>query len=110
MGTENGCLWAIPGSHKEHPCQKRFTRTENKVEMIEEDKEEHLTSDEDFIPLPVPKGSMIILGGGLLHKSYPNTSNKSRQAFTLHIVDSKATYSSDNCYKDHPCHSKDFNV
>ena len=39
---------------------------------------------------------MIILDGGLLHKSYPNTSNKSRQAFTLHIVDSKATYSSDN--------------
>ena len=45
----------------EHPCQKRFTRTENKVEMIEVDKVEHLTSDEDFIPLPVPKGIKTLL-------------------------------------------------
>lgn len=30
---ENGCLWALPGSHKEYPVNKRFVRTgdENRV-------------------------------------------------------------------------------
>jgi ectoine hydroxylase-related dioxygenase (phytanoyl-CoA dioxygenase family) len=62
------------------------------------------------VSLPVPKGnafvfgslpnmlegSMIILHGGLLHKSYSNLSESSRQAFTFHVVDARSCWSPDN--------------
>jgi len=93
--TENGCLYVIPGSHKEHPCQKRFQRTGNTV-AFDVPAMEHPPKDEEFIAVPVPAGTMVLLDGGLLHRSFPNTSPKSRQAFTVHVVDSEAEYSSDN--------------
>eukprot|EP00339_Tiarina_fusa_P029569 CAMPEP_0117032906 /NCGR_PEP_ID=MMETSP0472-20121206/23555_1 /TAXON_ID=693140 ORGANISM="Tiarina fusus, Strain LIS" /NCGR_SAMPLE_ID=MMETSP0472 /ASSEMBLY_ACC=CAM_ASM_000603 /LENGTH=43 /DNA_ID= /DNA_START= /DNA_END= /DNA_ORIENTATION= len=42
---------------------------------------EHPPKDEDFIAIPVPAGSMVLIAGGLLHRSFSNVSAKSRQAF-----------------------------
>jgi len=90
---ENGCLWAVPGSHKETPCEVRFIRKEN--DELGFDATPNL-SDEGYVPLPVSKGSLVVIHGGVLHKSYPNRSQNSRQAYTFHVVDGNATYSSDN--------------
>ena len=39
--------------------------------------------------LEVKKGSLILLHGRLPHYSCANKSNKSRQAYTLHIIDGR---------------------
>lgn len=92
---ENGCLWAVPGSHKEHPCQKHFERKGKEV-SFDRQQMEHPAPDEAYVSVPVPKGSLIVLHGGLLHKSYANLSGESRQAFTFHIVDSASEWASSN--------------
>jgi phytanoyl-CoA hydroxylase len=51
---------------------------------------------EDMIPLEVKKGTCIVLHGLLPHYSLPNTSGKSRQAYSLHAIDSKANYPKEN--------------
>ena len=43
-------------------------------------------------PLEVNKGALVLLHGRLPHQSGNNLSNKSRQAYTLHIIDGKSEY------------------
>ena len=42
-------------------------------------------------PLEAKKGTLILLHGRLPHQSGNNLSNKSRQAYTLHIIDGNIT-------------------
>lgn len=50
-----------------------------------------------FIPVPVKKGSMVVIHGEVVHKSEHNKSNKSRQIYTFHMFDQKnTTYSKQN--------------
>ena len=42
--------------------------------------------------LEVKKGSLILLHGRLPHYSNANISNKSRHAFTLHVIDGYCEY------------------
>jgi phytanoyl-CoA hydroxylase len=56
---------------------------------------EQLRTD-DMIPLEVKKGTCIVLHGLLPHYSLPNTSGKSRQAYSIHTISSKAIYAKDN--------------
>ena len=46
-------------------------------------------------PLEVAKGTLIVLHGLLPHKSGANRSTKSRHAYTLHLIDEQARYSSE---------------
>ena len=93
---DNGCLWAIPGSHK-WPLYARYKRKEDStgeyfVPILEPD-----WKDEDFVPIEMKKGSVIIFPGHLIHKSYANTSEKSRYAYTWHLFDgAKSKWSPEN--------------
>jgi phytanoyl-CoA hydroxylase len=49
-----------------------------------------------MIPLEVKKGTCIVLHGFLPHYSLPNTSGKSRQAYSLHTINSQAHYPAEN--------------
>ncbi|RCN24731.1 hypothetical protein ANCCAN_29567, partial [Ancylostoma caninum] len=54
---------------------------------------------EKFVNVPIKKGSLIIIHGLVVHKSAPNTSLKSRHAYTLHVMEGKNTkWSPDNWY------------
>ena len=92
--TENGCLWAKRGGHRT-PLRSRFRRREGggtDFEVFE-------TSPydvQDAEPLEVRKGTCIVLDGMLPHYSLPNTSDRSRQAYTLHTIDPAANYPNDN--------------
>ena len=46
--------------------------------------------------LEVKKGTLILLHGRLPHYSCENKSNKSRHAYTLHVIDDKCKYPSFN--------------
>ncbi|XP_047332236.1 phytanoyl-CoA dioxygenase [Impatiens glandulifera] len=79
----NGCLWAIPGSHK-NGLVRRFIRDENGVHF---DKPSPVYDQKDFVSVEVKSGSLVIIHGDLIHQSFENQSSKSRHAYSLHAVD-----------------------
>ncbi|XP_051148999.1 phytanoyl-CoA dioxygenase [Andrographis paniculata] len=79
----NGCLWAIPGSHK-RGLVRRFIRGENGVTF---DKPFPSYDENDFVPIEVKSGSLVILHGDVIHRSSENKSSVSRHAYSLHVVD-----------------------
>lgn len=91
---ENGCLQALPGGHR-RGLDAIFCRTEEGGATIHKLQETHIDMD-DLIPLEVEKGTLIVLDGLLPHYSAANRSSRSRQAYTLHLVDGIAQYPSSN--------------
>ncbi|KAJ8747789.1 hypothetical protein K2173_002185 [Erythroxylum novogranatense] len=79
----NGCLWAIPGSHK-NGLVRRFLRGEQGVYF---DRPSPSYDQKDFVPIEVKAGSLVVIHGDLIHQSFENMSPKSRHAYSLHVVD-----------------------
>ncbi len=91
---DNGCLWAMPGGHKTS-LRSRFKRKDiggTEMEILDDAP----FSLDGMIPLEVKKGTCIVLHGLLPHYSLPNTSGKSRPAYSIHTVDPKCFYPKDN--------------
>lgn len=92
--VENGCLWALPGGHK-NGVKSRFLRTPeggSKKEVYDDSP----WPTEGIVPLEVPMGTLIVLHGSLPHLSKTNRSPKSRHAYTLHVIDGQHPYPADN--------------
>ena len=83
---ENGCLWVVPGSHKEGIlCPE--TRTERWLNYGDSHIS-HFPRDAKPIPVPVKRGETIFFGGNLIHGSGPNRSaDRWRRTFIGHYVD-----------------------
>ena len=90
---ENGCLWAIPGGHQAG-LKSRWLRGKNGFELRVFDST--AWPEEQLVPLEVAKGSLILLDGLLPHRSYENKSDRSRHAYTLHVISGAANYPNDN--------------
>jgi len=90
---ENGCLWAIPGGHKSG-LKSRWVRSDARMKF--EVFDERPWPENQLVPLEVSKGSLIVLDGLLPHKSFANRSPKSRQAYTLHVIDRDVVYPATN--------------
>lgn len=93
----NGCMWGIPGEHKEKSPRSRLQRT--KADRMVTDLTVFDSAEwgvADSVPLEVPAGSMIALHGQFPHLSGPNTSDQPRDAFALHFVDDACHYPADN--------------
>jgi phytanoyl-CoA hydroxylase len=91
---ENGCLWVLPGGHK-LGLKKRFTRASGggtEFEILDETP----FPSKGLMPLEVPSGTLVILHGLLPHLSQANRSPRSRQAYTLHLIDGTCHYPSEN--------------
>jgi len=94
---ENGCLWAVPGSHLTTPITRRFKR-DGKGGVVFEPLPPQQYNLTGAFPLILPRGSLVILHSGLVHFSLENRSNRSRHAYTLHAVEGneRTVYPSDN--------------
>jgi phytanoyl-CoA hydroxylase len=90
---ENGCLWAIPGGHN-LGLKQRWRRGVSGMHFETYDSEPW--PEDQLVPLEVKKGSLILLPGLLPHKSLANRSARSRQAYTLHLIDASSNYPADN--------------
>lgn len=90
---ENGCLWAEPGGHR-RPLRQRFVRAGRTTWMETLDPAPLPTAA--LVPLPAPKGSLVLLHGSLPHRSGPNLSDRSRHAYALHLIDGTCRYSEGN--------------
>lgn len=90
---ENGCLEVIP-SPDNTPLKQRMFRQGDEIYFEHYDKSPW--PEEQSIPLPVEKGTLILLHGRVPHKSKANLSAKSRHAYTLHLVDTTLPYPDKN--------------
>jgi len=91
---ENGCLWVIPGGHKER-LKSRWRRVAAGG-MGFEVFDSGPFHEEQLVPLEVSQGTLIVLHGLLPHKSLANRSPKSRHAYTLHAIGGNSHYPDDN--------------
>jgi phytanoyl-CoA hydroxylase len=90
---DNGCLMALRGGHR-GPLRERFHERDGAF----------VTSTLDPAPWPATepvalearRGTLVVLHGLLPHASAPNRSSRPRQAYSLHMIDGRAEYSSDN--------------
>lgn len=102
---ENGCLWAEPGGHR-GPLRRRFVREGGDADgtRFEELDASPLPEpgSDALVPLEAPAGTMVLLHGLLPHWSGPNTSDKGRQAYTLHCISGTARYPEDNWLRRGP--------
>ena len=90
---ENGCLWVEPKGHK-GPLRERFNRDGSNT-MMEKLSDKPWPTDTG-IPVEVKAGSLVVFQGQLPHYSAPNRSDKSRQAYTLHVTDGRTQYADEN--------------
>ena len=91
---ENGCLWAKRGGHKT-PLRDWFKRKNGGgTEMVSLHNAPYEPAE--MIPLEVKKGTCIVLDGLLPHFSMPNTSGRSRQAYSIHTIDKNCRYPEEN--------------
>ena len=98
--TENGCLWAMPGGHR-LGLKSRFVRApEGGTRFITFD--ENDWPADQLVPIEAPEGTLIILHGLLPHMSHENRSERSRQAYTLHMLDASCHYPRDNWLRRGP--------
>ncbi|WP_310618680.1 phytanoyl-CoA dioxygenase family protein [Flexibacterium corallicola] len=90
----NGGLFGEPGGHL-GPLRQRFHYDGDKLTMDALD-DTPMGQNEKCAPLKAPKGTLIILHGQVPHKSAPNTSERSRHAYAIHMIDGRAKWSVDN--------------
>ena len=84
---ENGCLWIIPGSHREGQVDVRRTDKEMKAraEIVVQ------VDESRAIPLPMKAGEAIMFHCWMLHKSTGNTSEtRDRRILYLRYADADA--------------------
>lgn len=87
---ENGCLWVIPGSHKNMPIKKRIPYKGNEYGDIDMCTLDPYT-DKQAIPVEVKKGSAVFFNGYLFHSSLRNkTKDKFRTALVSHYMSAES--------------------
>jgi phytanoyl-CoA hydroxylase len=91
--VENGCMWGLPGGHR--LGLKRRMRREGAGVAFDELDATPIPGDGEA-PLEAPQGSVIVLHGLFPHRSGANRSDKSRHAYSLHLIEADARYPEDN--------------
>lgn len=107
---ENGCLSFAAGSHKRAAIDKRFVRTGNGTGFIDNDGSkfpksitpesekgyEMVEKEEKYAMGEVKAGTLVLIHGNILHKSEKNTSEKSRNIYTFHVIEGEQKYDEKN--------------
>ena len=91
---DNGCMHFIPGAHKMPLKQRNFRQANGKfvIETIDETP----WPEERKLPAEARAGTLVIFDGRMPHLSGANLSDKSRHAYTLHVIDQQCHYPSNN--------------
>jgi phytanoyl-CoA hydroxylase len=90
---ENGCLRALPGGHR-GPLRQRFLCRGDRLSMLTLDPAPWPAVEPAV--LETPRGTLVVLHGLLPHGSEANHSPRSREAYTLHVIDGATEYPTDN--------------
>jgi phytanoyl-CoA hydroxylase len=106
---ENGCLSFAAGSHRRAAVKQRFVRTGEKgkegtgfidnegPQFPEGLQTESGSGKEEVYDMgEVKAGTLVLIHGNILHKSEKNTSNKSRNIYTFHVIEGEEKYDERN--------------
>ncbi len=96
---DNACLWVVPGGHHHGLARRNVRSADGGTTFVE------LAGgvpDSPQVPLEVDKGTLVVLDGLLPHRSDANHSARSRQAYTLHLIERAAEYPADNWLRRAP--------
>ena len=91
---ENGCMHFIPGGHK-GPLKELHYR-DSDGNMTFKTLDETPWPENATVPAEVKAGSVVVFHGRAPHLSGANLSDKSRHAYTLHIIDRRSHYPAGN--------------
>ncbi|GCC30444.1 phytanoyl-CoA dioxygenase domain-containing protein 1 [Chiloscyllium punctatum] len=89
---ENSCLWFIPGSHTAGITRRMLRAPKGEYPLLKFIGEQPDYPDNEFIPVPVKKGGLILIHGEVVHKSARNMSNKSRHVYAFHLMESQDSH------------------
>lgn len=92
----NGCLMGLPGVQGQG-LKEHFHYAGDSLVMDKLGEKDWDTSGE--VALTAPKGTLVVLNGTAPHRSAPNTSSRSREAFALHVYDRATQWGADNWLK-----------
>lgn len=95
---ENGCMWALPGAHRDG-LRARFVRTgeaTTQMRVLDPTPYPPFAEDGPYVPLEAAQGTLVVLHGLLPHLSGANRSPRSRHAYAVHVLDGSAPYAADN--------------
>lgn len=79
VSVENGCMWFVPGSHKQPMRKHRPTKPGQHVLMTDE------CSNDEGVPQPLKSGGCTVHTGRTLHYTAGNTTGKPRRAYIVNF-------------------------
>ena len=97
---ENGCLKFIPGAHKMGLKERNLRGPDGKLGFEKLDNVSWPEGNE--VSIEAKAGAMVIFSGRTPHMSGPNLSDKSRHAYTLHVIDRACHYPVENWLQRSP--------
>ena len=95
----NGCLMGLPGVQGQGLKEHFHYQGDDLVMDKLGDKDWDMSRE---VALTAPKGTLVVLHGAAPHRSAPNTSPRSREAFALHVIDRRANWSEGNWLRRAP--------
>jgi len=90
---ENGAMCCLAGAHRDK-LRSRFRRRDARLELEQLDATPWPAAP--VVALEAGVGTLVLLHGQLPHRSGANLSERSRHAYTLHLIDGSYSYPSDN--------------
>lgn len=79
---ENGCIWVIPGSHKQGVVKHVSTPIGQQCYF----------GEDPGTPVPLKKGSLVAFSSMLFHRSGPNVSDTIRKGYVVQYSDAAARH------------------
>jgi len=98
--VDNGCMHFIPGAHK-GPLKELHYRGDD-GEMTFKSLDDSPWPEDATVPAEAKAGTLVIFDGRAPHLSGPNRSDKSRHAYTLHVIDRQSHYPAENWLQRSP--------
>jgi phytanoyl-CoA hydroxylase len=91
---ENGCMQFIPGAHKAPLKELHYCDEQGKMTFKTLD--DSPWPEDATVAAEARAGTLVIFDGRAPHLSGANLSDKSRHAYTLHVIDRKSHYPAEN--------------
>nr|XP_032818628.1 phytanoyl-CoA dioxygenase domain-containing protein 1 isoform X2 [Petromyzon marinus] len=88
---DNGCLWFLPGSHREGVSRRLVRRPDGEFPRTGFEGSEPPYPDEGFVAVPVKQGGLVLIHGEVVHRSSANRSPRSRHAYTFHLMEARGS-------------------
>jgi phytanoyl-CoA hydroxylase len=91
---ENGCMQFIPGGHRLPLKKRNYRRPDGR--LVTETLDDTPWPSERLVPVAAEAGTLVVFDGRAPHLSAANRSERSRHAYTLHVIDRTCHYPAEN--------------